>query len=103
MPSYPYKPTPICASYIIFTSFAPSPIANVIYFKFYFTNFTTYAFYTGVIRKQITLSHDFIIARNVFSNLKLSKISFKFSPLIKSAFFLPIRFIYSVICKISYN
>ena len=45
---------PMCASRIIDTSFAPSPIESVIQVPFDFASSTTSAFYLGVTLQQIT-------------------------------------------------
>ena len=48
----------MCASLIIDTSLAPSPIAAVIiYGSFVFTSLTTSAFYPGLTLQQMTASH----------------------------------------------
>jgi hypothetical protein len=47
-------PTPICASMIIDTSLAPSPIANVIHFPLALARPTTSAFYLGDTLQHIT-------------------------------------------------
>jgi hypothetical protein len=62
VPSFPKIPTPIWASWIIETSFAPSPIANVIHFPLDFTNPTTSAFYFGETLQQI---HELAIRHNL--------------------------------------
>lgn len=43
---------------IMFTSLAPSPIAKVIAFLYFFTSSTTMAFCLGVTRQQITALHS---------------------------------------------
>lgn len=43
---------------IIFTSLAPSPIAKVMAFLYFFTSSTTMAFCLGVTRQQITALHS---------------------------------------------
>lgn len=59
MPYYPNRPIPMCAVFIMGTSLAPSPIANVILFSFYLTKATTYAFCKGNSRQQTTASQYF--------------------------------------------
>jgi hypothetical protein len=47
-PSFPLIPIPTCAAVIIFTSFAPSPIAKVVLWgKYVRTNVTISYFYLG--------------------------------------------------------
>jgi hypothetical protein len=64
IPSFPNKPTPTSDSIIMLTSFAPSPIAKVIFFNFSLTSFTTAAFYFGVAREVIAVSHPFNKSKN---------------------------------------
>lgn len=54
VPSFPLIPTPICASMIMDTSFAPSPIAKVIQLPLDLNMLTTSAFCFGLILQQTT-------------------------------------------------
>lgn len=54
--------------FIMETSLAPSPIANVTAFLFFLINSTTSAFCKGVTRQQITDLHCDETSRNNFSN-----------------------------------
>lgn len=64
MPSWPEMPTPTSAIWIIETSFAPSPIANVLIFISSFTTFTRYAFCNGVERQHKTQAQCWHNVRN---------------------------------------
>ena len=57
IPYSPNKPIPICAVFIIGTSFAPSPIAKVILLRYSRTSLTTYAFWIGSNLQQTTALH----------------------------------------------
>jgi len=54
---------------IMLTSFAPSPIARVTAFLFFFTSSTTLAFCKGVTRQQITAEHRDANSKNFNSML----------------------------------
>mmetsp|Transcript_14832 Transcript_14832/g.62611 ORF Transcript_14832/g.62611 Transcript_14832/m.62611 type:complete len:244 (-) Transcript_14832:2140-2871(-) len=56
MPSWPLMPTPMCAAWIMPTSFAPSPMASVI-FPESFTRPVTSAFCKGLTRQHTTETH----------------------------------------------
>lgn len=54
LPYLPKIPTPTLATWIIPTSFPPSPIAKTIPYNFYFTKFTIMPFSLGVLLQNIT-------------------------------------------------
>ena len=64
----------MCASWIMLTSFAPSPIAKVILSLLSLIRRTTCAFCFGVTRQMITESHSLAISRNLCLNWILSRI-----------------------------
>lgn len=95
----PDIPTPIWAVFIIDTSFAPSPIANVTAydnkrslhpssffhtFLFLLTRSTTSAFCNGVTRQQMTALHLHANSRKVLSN-RVVRANPRESPLITMA------------------
>lgn len=63
----PLIPTPMCASIIIDTSFAPSPIDNVIQPPFNLAKPTTSAFYLGDTLQQITEEAKSPNLKNIFA------------------------------------
>ncbi len=78
----------MCASIIIDTSFAPSPIANVIACSSScLISLTTSAFYPGDTRQQITPSHDFAILRKYFLYSMFPKMMLKAVASTKSPLF----------------
>ena len=83
-PSFPYIPTPMSASWIMFTSFAPSPTESVIFFNRVFTSLTTSAFYLGVTRQQMTDLHFMIISSKINMLFSIGSIYASASPSIKS-------------------
>ena len=82
------KYKPIWASYIIFTSFAPSPTAKVILFNPYLINLTISAFYLGVTLQHTTDSQSFEIFKNAYYNISLSKIIASDSPSTRRLFWI---------------
>lgn len=69
------------------TSFAPSPMASVIFFSLSFINFTTLAFYLGVTLQHITLSQNFAIDTNSSVNSGVFNMTAKASPSTRNDFF----------------
>lgn len=69
-PSFPLIPTPMWAFWIIPTSFAPSPIANVTGSGTAHpqTNLTRCAFWARLTWQAITKSHVFATTKNISSN-----------------------------------
>lgn len=79
---------PKCASCIILTSFAPSPMAKVILFSPSFIVLTTQAFYRGVTRQHTTELQSLLISMNFFVNSSFPSIIANDSPsTIKEIFF----------------
>lgn len=71
IPSCPEIPTPTSAIWIIDTSFAPSPIANVLKCNSSLTIFTRKAFCRGVERQQRTHAQYWVRVRNGFVRFDL--------------------------------
>uniref|UniRef100_A0A0A9GFV0 Uncharacterized protein n=1 Tax=Arundo donax TaxID=35708 RepID=A0A0A9GFV0_ARUDO len=69
MPSAPLIPTPMSASCSIPTSFAPSPIARVVFLVLILTNLVTRAFCFGEIRQHKTDAQSTARSRNEFLRL----------------------------------
>lgn len=75
-------PTPMFASIIMETSFAPSPIAIEIQeLPYFFERFTTSAFYAGVTQQHITLDAVKPILKKVFSSSLFPRMQDKLLPL----------------------
>ena len=71
------------------TSFAPSPIANVILFKLSLISLTTYAFCFGVTLQHTTLSQSYATLMNIGILWGFFKINANESPSTSIDFFLP--------------
>ena len=89
----------MCASWIMFTSFAPFPIANVILFRLSLIVRTTSAFYLGVTLQQTTLSQSFVMWTKVSTSFLSSKMTARASPSTKKDFYWFIFFVSSKIFK----
>ena len=90
---------PICAAVIILTSLAPSPIANVVIFSFFFFSFTIFtisAFYFGETLQAITTFAYSHSDKNSLRNFYLVVIFDNQSPPTTTAVFLvyPIYYYY---------
>ena len=92
VPSFPLIPTPICASRIIGTSFAPSPIDTVIHEPFFFARPTTSAFYAGDTLQHITEEAIRPNLKNASSDSKVSKAIARVGPSMTIESLLPPNF-----------
>lgn len=78
IPSWPEMPTPTSAIWIIDTSFAPSPMANVLRRSSSLTIFTKNAFCNGVERQQRTQAQCWVNFKNGFVRFDLRRIEGSF-------------------------
>ena len=83
-----YTIIPTSAHYIIATSFPPSPIAQVIYFVYFFMQRTTWLFYVGEQRQHTTDCDKHARAKNYnYFVCKIFKILLYYSKVLSRAVF----------------
>mmetsp|Transcript_16347 Transcript_16347/g.55517 ORF Transcript_16347/g.55517 Transcript_16347/m.55517 type:complete len:202 (-) Transcript_16347:201-806(-) len=86
-PSLPLMPTPTCASWIMPTSFAPSPMERVtgLGSRPFLTSRTNSRLWAGLTRHATTVLHSFPMVRSMVSRSKWPKISESVGPSTMSA------------------